>query len=129
VTAAGSKLSESLLAFARPLLELLPDGAGPAKMTPPLHIAVLVWNAVALELLGRESPYLEQARAMAEANTSGLQRDFTLALLADLEARKRSESPPDLRLIGKFEFVTGEHGEMRLRVNSHAVKPSAKRTR
>jgi hypothetical protein len=99
---------------------LLPDGAGPDEMTPVLRIAVLIWDAVAMEKLGMESPYLPQARSIVESSTTGLQQEFTLALLADMEARKRSETPPDLRIIGEFEFFEGEEGETRLRVNCHA---------
>ena len=88
-----------------------------------LRIATLVWNAVALEALGRETPYIDQARSAISTNTSDPGRDLMLTMLADMESRKRSEHPMDTRLIGDFEFITGGQGETRLRVNCHAPKP------
>ena len=116
------KISEALLAFARPLLEPLPDDAGPEEMTPVLRLAALVWNAVAAEKLGHDNPYLDQARDILRTQTSGLQRDLALAMLADMEERKRGESPPDLRLIGDFQFVERAPGVLHLQVDCHAAK-------
>ena len=123
--ASKPQLSESLLAFAHPLLQLLPEGAGPAAITPLARIAALVWNSVALELLGHDSPYLEQARAIVRSNTKGLERDLALGLLADMEARKRREVLPDLRLIGEVELYTGKRGETRMRIDRNEAGPSA----
>lgn len=119
---AEAKISAALLDFARPLLELAPDDATPEQWTPMLRIAVLVWNAVALEAAGRQNDYLAQARATIVANTTGMQRDFSLAMLADMEERKRSEKPMDTRLIGEFRFVTVPGGGVSLRVDCHALR-------
>ena len=116
------KLSAALLDFARPRLELAPDGADPAELTPMLNIAVLVWNAVALEALGRPNDYLSQARSTIVANTTGMQQEFSLAMLADMEDRKRSETPLDTRLIGEFRFVAAPGGGVSLRVDCHALR-------
>ncbi len=119
---AEPKLSAALLDFARPLLELAPEDAGPEQWTPMLRIAALVWNAVALEALGRPNDYLSQARVTIMANTSGMQRDIGLAMLADMESRKRSETALDTRLIGEFRFVTAPGGGVSLRVDCHAPR-------
>lgn len=107
---AEPKLSAALLDFARPLLELAPDDASPDQWTPALNIAVLVWNSVALEAVGRPNDYLSKARATIMADTPDIERDFWLAILADMEERKRGEQPLDTRLIGEFQFVTAPDG-------------------
>lgn len=117
------KLSEALLAFAQPLLKLLPPGAGAAERMPMLRIAHLVWNAVVLEELGSDSRYIEDARAVLTTKLKDPERKAMLALFVELEQRKRRESPPDLRLIGEFAFFTTEAGELRLRANEHAPPP------
>lgn len=126
MTPPQSKISEALLAYARPLLELLPDRAGPDELTPALQIATLVWNAVVFEELGRGGPYLEQARSLVESSSSGTERDLILAVLADMEDRKRREYPPDSRLIGEFKFIEDGTGALRLRVTAHADDSATK---
>lgn len=114
-------LSAALLDFARPLLELAPDDASPEQWTPALNIAALVWNSVALEAVGRPNDYLSKARATIMADTPDIERDFWLAILADMEERKRGEQPLDTRLIGEFRFVADADGEVRLSADCRAL--------
>lgn len=116
------KISVAFLEFCRPLVEILPPGAGPAELEVACRTPWLVWNAVVLEALGRPSSYLAQARELIRTGSEGAERDWMLALVDVLEARKRSERPPDLRVIGEVEAFVDGSGELRLRV-SHVAPP------
>jgi hypothetical protein len=116
------KLSAALLEFADPLLSILPPGAGAQPMKSMLALAVLVWNAVALERLGRPSPYMQEARRLLQANAAGPAAARIRRALDELEFQKRHETPPDLRIISTFELRGDGRKGLTLHVSEGALR-------
>ncbi len=125
------KISTVLMEFAQPLLRALPADASAEAMQPVFELATLVWNAVVLEQRGSPKPYLEEARTLIAREFDEQHRAALLQTIADLETAKHRESPPDLRLITRYEVIEDGPGRMSLRAESSHVgtSPLPSRTR
>src|SRR5204863_9690947 len=97
---AGRKLSESLLAFARPLLDADPGRNDERWMRTLLGFAITVWNVVVTEELHSSSA--EVAELRAELAPDRIPADV-LAWFDRLVARKRERFHGDLRLVGNWQ--------------------------
>lgn len=92
------KISETLLEFSAPLLEVLPEGAGEPEIRRVLMVGVTVWNAVNVADTGRDVLPLEQVLEVARTHSS------EGALIEMLVERKRGQFGDDRRLIGNWGF-------------------------
>lgn len=120
------KISAALLRFASPLIDLLPPEPQVSQLQRMLELAQLIWNAVVLEELGHASSHLAQARASVGSQMPEPARGAVLGLLAEMEQRKREQTPPDLRLIGQIEVRAGANGELAVRATQIAPPAAAK---
>jgi hypothetical protein len=93
------KISETLLDFASPLLELVGDDASAEQVHELLMIAVTVWNAMVMEEWGHGQHFLDQVRAQLKDPRVGPLG----ALVEVLIERRRERFAHDLRAIGHFE--------------------------
>lgn len=109
----AGKISETLVEFASPLVELLERPIAPDPMRQSLLVAVLVWNSVVLAEWGLEADSLDRARQLLRAVPEAVRR----FLFDELILRKRRRFASDRRLIGYFE-VHDEDGELRVRADA-----------
>jgi hypothetical protein len=101
------KMSDTLVEFAQPLLDLLPDEAGLAMTRNVLSLGMLLWNCFVLEA----SPSLDdrkeagelRAHVLATASRSGVAPRLRTNLLEELAERKRTLYPDDRRLIAGID--------------------------
>lgn len=105
------KISETLLDFASPLLEIHGPNISETQMEKSLNIAFTVWNAVAYADLVNKTHILEMVRSPVGKNRA------MLALLEGLIQRKRTHFGDDERLIGFYEIFR-RNGEMRVRAEA-----------
>jgi hypothetical protein len=119
------KISDALHAFANPLISLLPPDAPAKDIEAMLGLAYLVWNGVVLEELGRESPYLDEAKSVVRGRMPPAARRAVLALIAELEKNKRAQTPPDLPVIGEFSVRPDPRGGLQLVASQVAPPPEA----
>ena len=112
-----TKISETFLHFAEPLLiELGPD-ATEYQMEEALKVAFTVWNAVVYETANGETRFLDMLReAMAP-------RPELAEPIEQMIARKRSLFGDDHRVVGQFK-LTCKDGELRLWAEARDPKPS-----
>jgi len=100
-------MSDTLVEFAQPLLELLPDDPGIAMMQNVLSLGMLLWNCFVLEASPSHDDRKEagelRAHVLATANRSGVPRDLMADLLEELAERKRTLYPDDRRLIAGID--------------------------
>jgi hypothetical protein len=98
---APRSISETLLDFARPLLEHLPEDTTAAQRADVLRLAVTVWNAIVKDRRERGTRHLGEVRAQLEAAEEP-GRTVMLSVLEALVARKRLLFEADLRVIGPY---------------------------
>lgn len=106
-----SKISDTLLQFAEPLLRAFGPNVTEAQMEQPLMIAWTVWNAVVYADAGENGEMLEGVR-------SSMGRDPQLRAFGEvLIERKRTLFADDHRLIGEYNLFRKD-GEIRLRAEA-----------
>ena len=86
-------------------------------MTADLRIAAMVWNAVVLETVARPGVYIAEIRSRMRSTLRGRALKEMLAVIGELETRKRGEQPMDLRLIGECECLVDKHGGVYVRAS------------
>jgi hypothetical protein len=109
----AGKISETLLEFAGPLLDMLEKPWKPEPLRQSLTVATLVWNSVVLEEWGIRTESLERANELFRAIPDAV-RKF---LFDELLLRKHSRFAEDRRLIGNFE-IEEDNGELRVRADA-----------
>ena len=106
-----SKISETFLQFAEPLLDAMAPNVTETQMEQPLMIAWTVWNAVVYADSGQDGHMLKRFRAL-------LGQDPQLKVFVEaLIERKRTVFGDDHRLIGEYKLIR-ENGEIRLRAEA-----------
>lgn len=116
------KISETLLDFARPLLDDLPPDVTPERMHEALKVAVTAWNAVVLTAWEGERDWITETRASLLAQR-GTGRDAALRIFDALVRRKRKRRfAGDLRAVSDVHVRWAEDGE-ELRVAAVARLP------
>jgi hypothetical protein len=114
---AARTLSDTLLEFARPLLEHLPSDATPEQGEEVMRLAVTVWNAIVADRWERGTFHLREVHAHLEAAEEP-GRTVMLSVLDALVARKRLLFEADLRAIGRFELSGSASGKLRVRAEA-----------
>lgn len=109
----SSKISEALLNYIEPLLEVLGDEPEKAELEQTVLIGITVWNSCVLDTVDGSQGYVAQIRENT-ANDSESQ-----SLMEFLINRKHSEFADDLRIISDPEVVW-RNGEWRIRAAARA---------
>lgn len=112
----ATSLARALLALARPQLDPLSSSVDHGPTIWVITLAQLAWNAVVMDVDDPEFAHASDARTHLAASTSGLERERMLVILDALLQRKLSESPMDMRLIEKVEFLENDSGELGIQV-------------
>ena len=113
---AGRKLTETLLDFARPMLDTLPERADGRTMRTLLDFSIRIWNAVVDEETGGSEAHLSEIRAELVA---GRTPSEIIDWHDKLVARKRERFGGDLRFVGNWDLRQDRGGvqvEMETRV-------------
>ncbi|HEY4177956.1 MAG TPA: SEC-C domain-containing protein [Kofleriaceae bacterium] len=113
---AGRKLTDTVLDFARPMIDALP-GTDKRSMRSVLEFAIRIWNAIVDEESGGTAGFLAQIRAELGA---GRNPSEILDWHDRLVARKRERFSGDLRFVGNWELRQdrgGIHVQMEIRVS------------
>lgn len=105
------KISDTLLQFAKPLLESLSQNSSEDDFRQTLQLAWMVWNTVVYADVAQEDKMLKMLMATIADET-----EFRI-LIASLIDRKRTLFADDHRLIGEFELHY-QNGELRLRAEA-----------
>ena len=114
---AGRKLTETLLDFARPMLDAVPEADG-RKLRTLLEFSIRIWNAIVDEETGGTAGFLAAIRAELVA---GRAPSEIIDWHDKLAARKRERFSGDLRLVGNWDLRQdrgGVHVEMETRVSA-----------
>ncbi len=101
------KISETIIDFAKPVLEMLPPDATPEAVTDVIKITSLAWNAVVFADAKGNDEYLRELRTRLAEHPD---RAVFMNLLVE---RKRSCFSEDMRLIGDYR-VSWSNGEIHL---------------
>ena len=114
------KISETFLEFAKPVLEMMDEGATEDNIKKCLEIAYTVWNSVIMESVYKNDFYMKSVDKLIAENPPevGL-------ILSQLVTRKKTLFAEDKRLIGKFE-VTYKDGDLHLRAEVRVLKKEKK---
>lgn len=108
-----SKISETFLQFAEPILGNESGSLTAEEVEKALGVAFVVWNAVVYDTVHGNTEWIARLRKQAA-------QDSQLLLLIDgLITRKQTQFGHDLRLVGEFEIVE-TNGEWRLRVEARS---------
>lgn len=114
---AGRKLTETLLDFARPMLDALP-GADARSVRTLLQFSIRIWNAFVDEETGGSAGFLDEIRAELVAGRAPAE---IIDWHDTLVARKRELFSGDLRMVGNWDLRQdrgGFHVEMETRVSA-----------
>ena len=111
------KISETILAFAKPLLDLLGRPPAAEELDDMLKLAVTAWNSVIFDDSARSTNYVSRARSLL------MGRPESVGLFDQLVLRKRTVFAGDRRLIGEATVVKDKNGEARIRVQAHEPPP------
>ncbi|MDQ3366830.1 MAG: DUF2384 domain-containing protein [Myxococcota bacterium] len=112
---AGRKLTETLLDFARPMIDAL-SGADARSMRPLLEFSIGIWNAIVDEETGGSAGFLAELRAEL---VGGRAPSAIVGWHDKLVARKRELFSGDLRSVGSWDLRQdrgGVHVEMETRL-------------
>jgi hypothetical protein len=108
-----SKISETFLKFAEPILGNESGSLTAEETEKALSVAFVVWNAVVYDTVHGNAEWVTRLRKQVEL-------DSQLTVLIDgLITRKQTQFGHDLRLVGKYEIVE-TNGEWRLRVEARS---------
>lgn len=114
---AGRKLTETLLDFARPMIDAL-AGSDARSMRTLLEFSIRIWNAIVDEETGGAAGFLAEIRAELLA---GRTPSEIVTWHDKLVARKRELFRGDLRFVGNWNLRQdrgGVHVEMETRVSA-----------
>ena len=97
------KMSDTLVEFAQPLLDLLPSDPALGQVRNAVALGSVLWNCFVLEASGKDEDLVEadaiRARVLTTAAEEGVPRDLTADVLAELAERKRTLFSDDRRVI------------------------------
>ena len=98
-----AKMSDTLLEFAQPLLDLLPDDPALGQLEDTFALGTLLWNCFVLEATGKDEDREEagdiRAHVLATGTHAGVAYEAMEDLLDELADRKKALFPDDQRLI------------------------------
>lgn len=110
------KISETLLDFAHPFIEIIDENTTQQDIENGLIIAVTVWNSLVVEVVQNNPSHLENLRnsILESDNPEGWM------MMEDLIKRKREKFADDLRAISDFS-VTYSNGNLNVRAEARKV--------
>jgi hypothetical protein len=113
------KISETLIKFALPMLQLTGADAPQETIKEIFMIAVTIWNSVALEQLGKGSHFVEETRKQIRSgNMSSMS-----AVIDEMIERKRTQFATDLVMIGSHEvFFNSDGTEFTVRADARVPR-------
>ncbi len=114
----GPKLSEALLEFAQPLLRLFGGTDKREEFEAALRLAMLVWNACALQRAGKGTGLLELVLQAMERQGTPPQ---LVSCLRDMGVRYLTRREFDARVMAEVEAFLGPDGDPRVRVHGANV--------
>jgi hypothetical protein len=111
------KISDTLVDFAQPMLELAPPDATAADIEQRLRIVVLLWNAVVIDEADPSQDFLSGIRrTVGQAPFPGVP-----SLIELLIERKQRDFADDRRLIGHFSVRSDPDGGFTIRAEARAA--------
>jgi hypothetical protein len=108
------KISETLLDFAQPILECVPENLPPQRLEEYLRLPITIWNAVIVDELGTMPGAVTQARALVARISNPLQ----IAVFDSMVERKRTCFGSDHRLIGRHWVRVDPDGTLHIRAEA-----------
>lgn len=108
------KISETLLDFAQPLLQALPQPLQRKHLEEALTLAVTLWNLATAEQWGLGTSWTRVSRRALQAIPGPVRE----ALLEQMLERKRVRFAVDRRFVGHFEVIDTEKG-LTVRADAH----------
>lgn len=110
------KISETLLDFAHPFIEMIDGSTTQQDIENGLIIAVTVWNSLVFEVVQNNPSHLENLRnsILKSDNPQGWM------MMENLIKRKREKFADDLRAISDFS-VTYSNGNLNVRAEARKV--------
>jgi hypothetical protein len=116
-TVPGTKISETFLEFARPLLEVEEGLPAQEEAEAILQIAFVIWNAVVLDTVNGNTRLADDVRSRAADGE-------LLALFDRMIERKKTLYGSDLRLVGAYTVqVQGDQWHVRAQARTPAAQP------
>ena len=110
------KISETLLDFAHPFIEMIDGNTTQQDIENGLTLAITVWNSLVFEVVQNDPLHLEKLRdsILESDNPEGWM------MMEDLIKRKREKFADDLRAISDFS-VTYSNGNLNVRAEARKV--------
>ena len=110
------KISETLLDFAHPFIEMIDENTTQQDIENGLMIAITVWNSMVFEVIQNDPSYFERLRNLIveDDNPEGWM------MMEKLIKRKREKFADDLRAISDFS-VTYSNGNLNVRAEARKV--------
>ncbi len=110
------KISETLLDFAHPFIEMINGSTTQQDIENGLTLAITVWNSLVFEVVQNDPLHLEKLRdsILESDNPEGWM------MMEDLIKRKREKFADDLRAISDFS-VTYSNGNLNVRAEARKV--------
>jgi hypothetical protein len=110
------KISETLLDFAHPFIEMIDGSTTQQDIENGLTLAITVWNSLVFEVVQNDPLHLERLRnsILKSDNPEGWM------MMEDLIKRKREKFADDLRAISDFS-VTYSNGNLNVRAEARKV--------
>ena len=110
------KISETLLDFAHPFIEMIDENTTQQDIENGLIIAVTVWNSMVFEVIQNDPSYFEKLRNLIveDDNPEGWM------MMENLIKRKREKFADDLRAISDLS-VTYSNGNLNVRAEARKV--------
>lgn len=114
---AESKISETLIRFAEPLMDFFGPDIPPDTIREMFLIAITVWNAVVFDQLGRGSHFIHDIKDRMSTPDMFLMR----GLIDVLIEQKRSRFAEDFRMISHHEIIFNSDGSWLVRVEARSA--------
>ena len=111
-------ISETLIDFTKPILELLDREVPYNTFEKVFQIAVTVWNAVVLDHLNITSQYTDKLESTVQNTDMPLME----TLVHELIERKRNQFAQDLRIIGECQASLNAAGELEVKAEARVVR-------
>ena len=103
-----AKMSDTLLEFAQPILDLLPEDPALGQLENAFALGTLLWNCFVLDATGKDEDRQEavdiRAHVLATATRAGVAQDDMEDLLDELAGRKETQFPDDQRFIAGVDL-------------------------
>ena len=113
----SQKLSDTLVAFAEPLLQVTGPKTPIAMVRNALEMAMIAWNAVVLNEWGKPGDFLAFVRKTISSEDAELVPFFDM-----LAERKKRFFSGDLRGIGDIKVTRKRNGDLQVKVEERALE-------